>query len=433
MNIKERITMFQIIILIMLLPLVGCTKYDNEAIPNDETEVSSIQNDKNGQRSTIELPEFKENEDHFTKEEMEALGIQENMLAYWMVLNNRKPLVSANEGCQEFFWNEYFWCTTGPDPLFTIYDFGIVDLDNDGSEELVMTGFPETTQVLDYQEGKVYSYQFVYRGMKGITAGGVYNSSSGADIGGFHRVYLDKGSYKEETLAYMEHDYFEVEGIEVTSQEFFAYTETFANSEQMETTDFTEEMLDKILLGSLREEELSMVKRVETEEICEENNPQKADIPEDYLDVLTGKEEFICVTKNGEKFSVDGDCVKNTIGKEVYQVLYFSTVDMDGDGEDEVVLTCAGSNLVLHAAKDVIYGYVFEYWNEMGDISKEGVFKTGYPDENKYGKILSFDDKGCRMELIENYETSHDDRIQYYFFSQEQIVEAGQQKESLPF
>lgn len=42
MNIKERITMFQIIILIMLLPLVGCTKYDNEAIPNDETDVRSF-------------------------------------------------------------------------------------------------------------------------------------------------------------------------------------------------------------------------------------------------------------------------------------------------------------------------------------------------------------------------------------------------------
>lgn len=277
--------------------------------------------------------------------------------------------------------------------MFTIYDFGIVDLDNDGSEELVMTGFPETTQVLDYQEGKVFSYQFVYRGMKGITAGGVYNSSSGADIGGFHRIYLDKGNYKEETLAYMEHDHFEVEGIEVTSQEFFAYTETFANSEQMETTDFTEEMLDKILLGSLREE------------------------------------EFVCVTKNGEKFSIDGDCVKNETGKEVYQVLYFSTVDMDGDGEEEMVLTCAGSNLVLHTAKDAIYGYVFEYRNEMGAISKEGIFRTGYPDENNYGKILFFDDKGCRMELIENHETSHDDRIQYYFFSQEQIVEAGQQKE----
>lgn len=53
----------------------------------------------------------------------------------------------------------------------------------------------------------------------------------------------------------------------------------------------------------------------------------------------------------------------------------------------------------------------------MGIISKEGIFKTGYPDENKYGKILSFDDKGYRMELIENYETSHDDRIQYYFFT----------------
>lgn len=207
-----------------------------------------------------------------TMEEIEALDIPEEMLAYWLVLHNKKPFVSANEGCQEFYWDEYFWCLFKPDPMFTIYDFGIVDLDNDGSHELVLTGFPETTQILDYQEGTVYSYQTAFRGMAGILTNGIYNGSSAYDIGGWYRIaYFDKGTYEEETLAYMNHDYFEVEGKEVSLEEFLAYIEPFAKGEQIERADYTEEMLDKILLGDLEKEELSMIKHVIPEKYADDN------------------------------------------------------------------------------------------------------------------------------------------------------------------
>ena len=36
------------------------------------------------------------------------------------------------------------------------------------------------TQVLHYEEGVVYSYQFVFRGMKRIHQNGVYEGSDGA-------------------------------------------------------------------------------------------------------------------------------------------------------------------------------------------------------------------------------------------------------------
>lgn len=414
----------------MLLEPENEKDYSNKLILLDRDAVEQLiqymrDNDVRIVSGTYQIPQTSDYKEMISilefEPEIEASGIQEDMLAYWMVLNNKKPFISANEGCQEFFWEEYFWCTSEPDPLYTVYDFGIVDLDHDGSRELVMTGFPETTQVLDYQEGKVYSYQFVYRGMARITVDGIYSSGSAADIGGFHRISLDKGSYEEETLAYMEHDHYEVEGIEVSSREFYAYTEPIANAEQMETMDFTEEMLCKILLGGPTEEELSILESMEPEEICEENDPQRAAVPEDYQDVLGGKEEFICVTENGERFLVDGNHVRNASGEELYQILYFSIVDMEGDGADEVVLTCGGNNLILHAAEGAIYGYVFDYWNEMGAITKEGVFKTGYPDENKYGKILSFGREDYRMEQIENYEVFDHDRIRYYAFSEEAV------------
>ena len=106
---------------------------------------------------------------------------------------------------------------------------------------------PETTQVLDYQEGEVYSYQFPYRGMKGILINGVYNTSSAADIGGFYRIHFDKGTYEEERLAYLEHDYYEVEGVEVTAEEFYRYTEALRNMENAEAINFEEELIEKNL------------------------------------------------------------------------------------------------------------------------------------------------------------------------------------------
>ena len=425
MKTKKGIIIIQVVILITVLFFTGCMRdKDTDGVKlSDNTSISSTQNENQEQINNTELPKAEEVKEYSAKEEIEALEISENMLAYWLVLNSKKPFISANEGGQEFFWNEYFWCLSEPDPMFTIYHFGIVDLDNDGIEEMALIGFPETTQILDYQEGKVYSYQFIFRGMAGIAVNGVYSSSSAADIGGFHRIHLDKGTYEEETLAYMEGEYFEVEGVEVTADEFFAYTETFAKAEKMETMDFTEGMLNKILLGDLSEEELSVVQHAEPEELSESNNPKEANVPEIYLAVLNGKEEFVCATEEGQKFIVDGNSVKDWKGEEVYQILYFSMVDMDEDGEDEVVLTCTGKNLILHIAEGSVYGYAFEFWNEMGAIDKDGVFRMGHADENKFGKIISFETDGCLIEPVENYESGSHEKVHYYFFSEETMAQ----------
>lgn len=422
MKTKKKI-IIQIAILIAVLSFTSCMRHRGGAQLNDNISISNTQNKNPEQINNTQLPKTEEFEEYSTKEEIESLEISENMLAYWLVLNSKKPFISANEGGQDFYWNEYFWCLSEPDPMFTIYHFGIVDLDNDGIEEMVLSGFPETTQILDYQEGKVYSYQFVFRGMAGISVNGVYSSSSAADIGGFHRIYLDKGTYEEETLAYMEGEYFEVEGLEATADEFFAYTETFVKAEKIENMDFTEEMLNKILLGDLSEEELSVVKHAEIEELSEGNNPKEINVPEIYLAVLNGKEEFVCATEEGQRFIVDGNGIKNPEGEEVYQILYFSMVDMDGDGEDEVVLTCAGKNLILHVMEGSVYGYVFEFWNEMGAIDKEGVFRMGYADENKFGKIISFRRDGCIIEPVKYYESGSSERVHYYFFSEQTILQ----------
>lgn len=40
-------------------------------------------------------------------EEVATLGLWEDLLAYWMVLNSKQPFISTEEGNQEFYWDEY--------------------------------------------------------------------------------------------------------------------------------------------------------------------------------------------------------------------------------------------------------------------------------------------------------------------------------------
>ena len=64
----------------------------------------------------------------------------------------------------------------------------------------------------------------------------------------------------------MEHDYYEVEGTEVTSEEFYKYTKSLLNMEKAENIDFKEELIEKNLLGDLTEEERSVVENIAAEE-----------------------------------------------------------------------------------------------------------------------------------------------------------------------
>lgn len=387
-----------ILSLILIENLTGCMAFEKQP--------------KSSQNSNIE-------------DEIDALNIPENLLAFYLVLNNKKPFVSADEGCQEFYWDEYFWHQGEPELSFTISGFMLVDMDGDDEEELLLTEYmPETTQILDYQAGVVYSYQFVYRGMKGILPNGVYNSSSGYDVGGFYRIkYFDKGSYEEEALAYMEHDYYEVEGVEVSSEEFYAYTESYLNAEQVEDMDYTEEMLIEKLLGDLSEEEFSVIENIPQEEIIE-YIPYTAQELQVYLNVLTEGEEFICVTDDRKKLFVEDNYVRSRTEDDEYQVLYFSIVDMDEDEKPEIVLTCYPDTvLILHDTEEGVRGYRFSIYDEIRAITNNGIYSFDKYGVTGYERIISFGNFDCETELVNDIEDIVIDRVRYYTFSEEKVDE----------
>lgn len=413
-----------IITLLLAYWLVGCTVNEDQRKSNENYSVddSSVQSDGKVEDNPIKTDEVTFT--YATTEEINALDIPENLLAFYLVFSGKKPFVSVGEGCQEFYWNEYYWCRSEPVPFYEPGRFIVVDMDRDGVEEIMLYSWPESTQVLDYQDDRVYLYQFVFRGMNNVLPNGVYTGSDGASVWGFYRITeFDRGTFKEERLAYTEtygdYEYYEVEGREVTVQDFDEYTEQF-EVERAEEFIFTEELLNKVLLGDLSEEELAVVKDAPIEEMPGGREPDLTALPTELKEILANGGAFVCANDNRQSLHLKDGFVKGKKKEEEYQVLYYSIVDMDGDQIPEIVLTCYyNTTLILHQTdEEGVRGYRFDFDNEIGPISENGSFAvgSGMYGAKGYGRILSFGENGCETEHVDEAEYAGADRVRYYCY-----------------
>lgn len=413
---------------------------ENQTAVQPEEEIHTLSdNDTGVDISENDIPEQPETEEdsgeYFAMEELKALDIPEDMLAYWLVLNSKMPFVSYDEGNQEFYWDEYFWLlgevnhARGGD----IYwgdpsSFTIVDMNNDGKNEFVVALSFGIIQVLHYEDGVVYGYQFVYRGMCPIYLNGIYAGGSGY-YGCYRRLSeLSKDGYTEEVLAEAEysthgdHNSYKMGDISVSQEEYEEFQQTLVEVGEVEYIDYTEDLLDEHLLAGLSEDELYMVKHVAVEPMTDTAEyPMEPEIMQAYYEVLTGEKEFISATDNKEMFYLNDYHQQNED-----QIRYFSIVDMDRDGRYEVVLACElRGTQILHYENGDIYSYQYRD-HDIGAIENDGIFSMGNfyyygYDDDKYGIINSFEEDGCDIEEVDYNGNINDDRIRYYYFSEELI------------
>jgi hypothetical protein len=354
------------------------------------------------------------------------LDVPENMLAFYLVLNNKRPFVSADIGCQEFYWDEYFWCESDPRKYDKRDYFRIVDLDGDGEMEIVIDIiFPWVVEVMDYQEGTVYGYQFPGRGMSPIMKNGVFLGSSGASSNGYFRfTEFDRESYTRETLTYAKDNSYEVDGKEVTLEEYCAYVESIKDDE-VKSYDYTDKWLENILLKELSGTDRALVKAAPVEEMKVEF-PCTPEELEPYREVLTGQKEFTLIADGAEPYVIEDDLLKNITSGEEEVILYFSMVDMDQDEMPEVVLIYNYHTVILHAIGDSVYGYDFQYENRdegVGAIAPDGSFIMDEYCET-YGRITYFDEYGCGRENVSYSSAAENERVRYYTFSPENLRKA---------
>lgn len=348
-----------------------------------------------------------------SEEEIAALGIPEDMLAYWLVLNNKKAFISVNQEGQKFFWNEYFWYITWLCDELYADRFIIVDMDGDGNKEIVLECYQGTQHIFRYEDGEVYGYQFGLRGMLTISEDGIYDASDGAQDNYFYRLTeLNKDGYTQELLAELHGEHYEIGGKEVTWEEFYAYAQTIYGREA-ERIDYTEDMLASYLLGELSEQEFALMKRIPKEDMLdsEPDYREHKQALQLYAGVLTGGQDVILVTEDTYKYADE------TVP------IYFSLVDMDGDGIPELVFNCYFDVAwILHYREGEIYGYPLD---AALDITTDGVFWEEFNrfSPTGYARIMAFEEDGCRIEPVENYQEGSHGRVRYYYYSEETMAQ----------
>jgi len=160
---------------------------------------------------------------------------------YWAVLNNQQPIYFP-EGCTDGCCNPcYAWL----DDYRFAYDFielaacdfaeyFLMDMDSDGSEELLIRA--SDTLLLREKDGIVYGYSFIFRQMMEVYTDGTFSYNYGGNgiETGIKRIsFKEDGNYEITYLCECwiyspdgEEDYFRINGIDVTEDEYLEYEET---------------------------------------------------------------------------------------------------------------------------------------------------------------------------------------------------------------
>ena len=128
------------------------------------------------------------------------------MEAYKAVLKNEMTFYSTDNKTHYKLCDFDYWSESDTYPL-DVYQFTVVDMDNDGIPEVVLeltTGFDGSFEVLHYEDGTVYGFNFVYRGMLSLSDDGMYLGSNGAYDSCILKASSIKDTYKEDVLAYSE-------------------------------------------------------------------------------------------------------------------------------------------------------------------------------------------------------------------------------------
>ena len=127
------------------------------------------------------------------------------MDAYKAILQSDMMFFSTNNN-KNYKLKEFNYDAGGElDEPLEAHRFTYINLHGDDVPTLVIelsSGFDGAFEVLRYQEGTVYGFNFSYRALLEMTNDGTSYGSSGASDGTFYRLTIEKDRYKEEVLGY---------------------------------------------------------------------------------------------------------------------------------------------------------------------------------------------------------------------------------------
>lgn len=190
-------------------------------------------------RNFINKPDNAENKVSNLADNQESSKEDEDQI-YFKVLKNEIKYV-AEDNTEKLFkecMENYKEDTDGPKVKYALLDW-----DNDSKNEMVIMiesfndGF---YLILNNEDGIVYGFEDVYRGMEDIKIDGTFIGDGGASTYGVLRDKFQKNKRIQETLAEMDMDKYQIGGKDVSKDEFQKYMDEFDKKENVEFVTYIE-------------------------------------------------------------------------------------------------------------------------------------------------------------------------------------------------
>lgn len=304
-----------IILLMMAVLLSGCGKSDDNSSKEKGNEV-------------------KENQ---VVEENTTVSVND---IYMSVLKDEKKYISEDN--EEMLFSEYMTRYEGND---TKIEYVLFDFDRDNENEMVIRieTFDGFYLILNYEDGIVYGFEDVIRGMIKIKEDGTHYASGGAQAYGIIRSTFEKNKKIDDMIAENDMGTYKVNGKVVDEAKFNeVYEKEFTAKKDIEFTTFTDKYENKSseskkteeLTNSFKEGKYTMTKPslkgtdAEGYDTTITFNSGKADYLESYWErkksgtySVSGDTLTIKYTSGNEVSSVEGDLGTKAIDEtEVYKI-----------------------------------------------------------------------------------------------------------------
>ena len=174
-------------------------------------------------------------EENTTTQETQEVSVDD---IYMSVLKDETKYVSEEN--KETLFSEYMSRYEGRDAKV---EYTLMDFDRDNENEMIVriSSFDGFYLILNYEDGTVYGFEDVIRGMIVIKEDGTYVGSGGADVHAVCRSTFDKSTRIVEELATSDWGTYEVGGKTAAKEEYEAvYEKECTSKKDVEFTVYTE-------------------------------------------------------------------------------------------------------------------------------------------------------------------------------------------------
>ncbi|MFA9466065.1 MAG: hypothetical protein ACERKN_17435 [Velocimicrobium sp.] len=186
------------LILVLVFSLSACSTNKPNSITNNDNPSSSPITNTSTNDATIHTP---------SPEDENSLPTN----AYKAVLQNDIAFISTEDNL-EFFLNDFLSRNSEYEGIYKVTHFTVIDMDGDQISEVILElslgDYPDQYEILHYSNGKVYGYNYVYRGFEMPKEDGTYSyANSASDVGTEKILNFNSDAVEIETLGYAQSDY----------------------------------------------------------------------------------------------------------------------------------------------------------------------------------------------------------------------------------